>query len=146
MATLQTAQTTQLQQGQVLIEAQDKALIALRGQHKELNAQVADKQKLLEQERRIQSLEIHRQQLQAGDACPLCGSAEHPAIAAYQALDVSATEAALKENRLRWKRWSPTARKLPPNWPPAVPSKPNGKRNRKRRHGKLPVARPNGPN
>ncbi|MBK7464378.1 MAG: AAA family ATPase [Betaproteobacteria bacterium] len=99
LATLQTAQTTQLQQGQIRIEAQDKALIALRGQHKELNAQVADKQKLLEQERRIQSLEIHRQQLQAGDACPLCGSAEHPAIAAYQALDVSATEAALKEKQ-----------------------------------------------
>jgi exonuclease SbcC len=99
LGTLQTAQGTQLQQGQIRIEAQDKALIALRGQHKELNAQVADKQKLLEQERRIQSLEAHRQQLQAGDACPLCGSAEHPAIAAYQALDVSATEAALKEKQ-----------------------------------------------
>ena len=99
LATLQTAQATQLQQGQIRIEAQDKALTALRGQHKELNAQVADKQKLLEQERRIQSLEAHRRQLQAGDACPLCGSAEHPAIAAYQALDVSATEAALKEKQ-----------------------------------------------
>jgi DNA repair protein SbcC/Rad50 len=99
LATLQTTQGTQLLQGQSRIEAQDKALIALRGQHKELNAQVADKQKLLEQEGRIQSLETHRQQLQAGDACPLCGSAEHPAIAAYQALDVSATEAALKEKQ-----------------------------------------------
>jgi len=99
LATLQTTQGTQLQQGQIRIETQDKALIALRGQHKELNAQVADKQKLLEQERRIQSLEAHRQQLQPGEACPLCGSAEHPAIAAYQALDVSATEAALKEKQ-----------------------------------------------
>jgi exonuclease SbcC len=88
-----------LQQGQIRKDGAGKALIALRGQHKELNAQVADKQKLLEQERRIQSLEAHRQQLQAGDACPLCGSAEHPAIAAYQALDVSATEAALKEKQ-----------------------------------------------
>ena len=94
-----TTQVTQLQQGQRKIEAQEKALLELRKQHKELQAQLADKQKLLEQEQRIQSLEAHRQQLQPGDACPLCGSAEHPAIAAYQALDVSATAAALQEKQ-----------------------------------------------
>ena len=99
LTTQKTSQTTQLQQGQSKIEAQEKALTELRQQHKELQAQVADKQKLLEQEQRIQSLEAHRQQLQAGDACPLCGSAEHPAIAAYQALDVSATAVALKEKQ-----------------------------------------------
>lgn len=99
LGTQQTAQATQLQQGQARITAQDAALVALRNQHKELNAQVADKQKLLEQERRIQSLEIHRKQLQPGEACPLCGSVEHPAIGAYQALDVSATEAALKDKQ-----------------------------------------------
>lgn len=99
LATQQTTQASQLQQGQIKITAQEAALTTLRNQHKELNAQVADKQKLLDQERRIQSLEAHRQQLQAGTACPLCGSAEHPAIAAYQALDVSATEAALKEKQ-----------------------------------------------
>lgn len=95
----QTLLATQLQQGQVAIGRQDAALIVLRQQHKELSAQVADKQKLLDQERRIQSLEAHRQQLQPGEACPLCGSAEHPAIAAYQGLDISATETALKEKQ-----------------------------------------------
>lgn len=90
-------QATQLAKGEQQIAAQEKALGALREQHKELNAQVADKQKLLEQERRIQSLEAHRQKLQPGEACPLCGSPEHPAVDAYQALDVSATEAALKD-------------------------------------------------
>ena len=99
LATQQTTLASQLQQGQVKIAAQEAALTSLRNQHKELNAQVADKQKLLDQERRIQSLEAHRQQLQAGAECPLCGSAEHPAIAAYQALDVSATEAGLKEKQ-----------------------------------------------
>jgi exonuclease SbcC len=99
LAAQQTTLSGQLQQGQVKITAQEAALSNLRQQHKELNTQVADKQKLLDQERRIQSLEAHRQQLQAGAACPLCGSAEHPAIAAYQALDVSATEAALKEKQ-----------------------------------------------
>jgi DNA repair protein SbcC/Rad50 len=99
LAARQTTQATQLQQGEQKIAAQEKTLVALREQHKELAAQVTDKQKLLEQERRIQSLEEHRRQLQPGEACPLCGAAEHPAIAAYQALDVSATESALKEKQ-----------------------------------------------
>jgi exonuclease SbcC len=99
LAAQQTTQTAQLQQGEQKIAGQEKTLVALREQHKELAGQVADKQKLLEQERRIQSLEAHRRQLQPGEACPLCGAAEHPAIAAYQALDVSATETALKEKQ-----------------------------------------------
>lgn len=99
LAVLQTTQATQVQQGEQKIDAQEKALGALRDQHKELAAQVADKQKLLEQERRIQSLETHRRQLQPGEACPLCGAHEHPAIADYAALDVSATETALREKQ-----------------------------------------------
>ena len=95
----QTALAGQLQQVQDRVAAQEKALLALRAQHKELAGQVADKQKLLEQESRIRSLEGHRRQLQAGQACPLCGSPEHPAIAAYQALDISVTETALKERQ-----------------------------------------------
>ena len=99
LATQQTTQSTQLQQIQEKIAAQEKGLTALRELHKELAAQVADKQKLLEQERRIQSLETHRRQLQSGEACPLCGAHDHPAIADYAALDVSATETALKEKQ-----------------------------------------------
>jgi exonuclease SbcC len=99
LAERHTTQAAQLQQGEQKIAAQEKVLITLREQHKELAGQVADKQKLLEQERRIQSLEQHRQQLQPGEACPLCGAHEHPAIAAYAALDISATETALKEKQ-----------------------------------------------
>lgn len=99
LAALQTAQAAQLQQFQDKIAAQEQGLIVLREQHKELAAQVADKQKLLEQEHRIQSLEAHRRQLQPGEACPLCGAHDHPAIAAYAALDVSATATALKEKQ-----------------------------------------------
>jgi len=99
LAALHRSQADQLRQGATRIAALDAALIALRNQHKALQAQVADKQKLLEQERRIQSLEAHRQHLQPGEACPLCGSPEHPAIAAYQAIDISAAETALKEKQ-----------------------------------------------
>lgn len=95
LAAQQGAQAQQLQQGEAQIAARESTLIALREQHKVLNAQVADKQKLLEQERLIRSLADHRRQLQPGQPCPLCGAHEHPAIADYAALDVSATEAAL---------------------------------------------------
>ena len=68
---------------------------ALRVRYRELKQGVADQDKLLEQERRIQKLDAWRAQLQAGEACPLCGAHEHPAIAEYQALDVGATERTL---------------------------------------------------
>ena len=69
----------------------------LRAQYKALKEKVADKQALLDQERLIQSLQEHRAALQPGDACPLCGSQDHPAITEYAALDVSATAATLQQ-------------------------------------------------
>lgn len=77
------------------LQQQTTALTALHQQYKAHKDTVADKQRLLAQEQRIQSLEAQRHALHPGEACPLCGSHEHPAIAAYAALDVSATEAAL---------------------------------------------------
>ena len=109
---LQSAQHEQQQLEQRKIEAQEKSLVALREQHKDLAAQVADKQKLLDQERQIQSLEAHRQQLQPGEACPLCGAEEHPAITAYQALNISATENALKEKQAALEAVKETGQKL----------------------------------
>ena len=88
-----------LQHGTTTVHEQTAALRALREQYKTTHEQVADKQKLLDQERRIQSLDTHRLSLQPGDACPLCGALEHPAIEAYQALDVSATAAALRQKQ-----------------------------------------------
>jgi DNA repair protein SbcC/Rad50 len=92
----QTTLAAEVQQGESAIAEQQASVEALRQQHKTLKEQVTDKQKLLDQERRIQSLEAHRQALQPGEACPLCGALEHPAIEAYQALDVSATATALQ--------------------------------------------------
>ncbi|MDC7706902.1 AAA family ATPase [Vogesella indigofera] len=97
----QSAQQAQLEQaladGDTQLAAQHHALAALRHDYKQLKEQVADKRALLVQEQRIQSLEAHRAALQPGEACPLCGSQQHPAIQAYQALDVSATALALQQ-------------------------------------------------
>ncbi len=79
-----------------LIEQRDR----LAKDAETLVEQIEDKRKLLHQEQRILDLADHRAALQPGEACPLCGSTEHPAISAYQALDISATERALKDKQL----------------------------------------------
>ncbi|MFV3414271.1 SbcC/MukB-like Walker B domain-containing protein [Pseudomonas nitroreducens] len=77
----------------------DSAIVALRERYQATKQRVSDKEKLLQQDQRIHQLEHLRAQLQPGEACPLCGSPEHPAVAAYQALDVSSTQQALEQAR-----------------------------------------------
>ncbi|SFP96854.1 SbcC/MukB-like Walker B domain-containing protein [Pseudomonas borbori] len=92
--------------------AKDAEVTALRARYKELQQQVRDQEKLLEQEQRIQALETYRAQLQEGEACPLCGSHQHPAIAAYQALDVSATQQTLLAKKAELEALSGSGQRL----------------------------------
>ena len=64
----------------------------LQNQIKEKQTSLADIEKLIEQEKRITDLSLERARLQADEACPLCGSTEHPLVNNYQELDVSETE------------------------------------------------------
>jgi exonuclease SbcC len=96
LATQQTQMEQARQASADQAEQQARALAQLRTQYRTQKERVDDKRQLLEQEQRIQSLEAHRQALRAGEACPLCGALEHPAVAAYAALDVSETRAALQ--------------------------------------------------
>jgi exonuclease SbcC len=96
---LEQQQAARQAQGAALAaeRAQADALVrGLRGDYRQAQEQVADKRRLLEQEQRIRSLEQHRAALQPGEACPLCGAREHPALAAYQALDLDASAEALR--------------------------------------------------
>ena len=79
-------------------------LEALRGSYREVAQQVREREKLLEQERVIRSLEAQRAELQPDEPCPLCGSREHPAVADYAALDVSATQTALQDAKAELER------------------------------------------
>ena len=81
------------------IASRKSALDALRARYREVNQQVREREKLLEQEQRIHALEAHRAALQSGDPCPLCGSTTHPAVEAYQTLNVSETRQALEASR-----------------------------------------------
>ncbi|MBB5189659.1 exonuclease SbcC [Silvimonas terrae] len=105
---LQTAQTQRDTQTASLSAQRD----ALRVRFSEVKQQVADKQKLLEQEQRIQDLTALRAQLQAGEACPLCGATEHPAIAHYNALDASVTRQALAAKQAEQEQIEEQGRKL----------------------------------
>lgn len=61
-------------------------LLPLRAQYKQQKAQLTDVQLIVEQQKTIMSLSEHRANLKTDEACPLCGSQQHPAIADYQAL------------------------------------------------------------
>lgn len=99
LARQQQTLARELREGTALAQQQTDTWQALRTRYVDVREQVRDKQKLLAQEQRIQSLSEHRHALQPGQPCPLCGAHEHPAVAAYEALDASATEAALRRKQ-----------------------------------------------
>ncbi len=65
----------------------EQALIQLRQHYSATKQQKNDVETLLAQQQTIMALSEHRAKLQPGEPCPLCGSAEHPAIKAYQKVD-----------------------------------------------------------
>lgn len=73
-------------------EKRDAELVALRLRYKEKQQQFTDVSTLCEQEAIITNLTAERARLQPGAPCPLCGSTEHPAVAAYQALKPGANQ------------------------------------------------------
>ncbi|MCK5917182.1 MAG: AAA family ATPase [Cocleimonas sp.] len=98
--------TQQQQTQQRLIEskkieqvAENKCLATLRLEYKNTHQQVKDLEKLLEQEQHIAELSDYRDRLQQDEACPLCGSHQHPAISEYQQLEVSVTKLRLNTKK-----------------------------------------------
>jgi exonuclease SbcC len=65
----------------------DEELAQLRQRYSVTNQQKKDVETLLSQQQTIMALSDHRAKLQPEEACPLCGSVEHPAIENYQALN-----------------------------------------------------------
>lgn len=73
--------------------------LALQEKQSQLAESLQDLETLIQQERRIFALSDYRDRLQQGEACPLCGATEHPAIEHYQQLDLSQTERRLQQKR-----------------------------------------------
>jgi len=93
----QQQQQQRFTQQQKQLTLVDQQLAEKREQFKLQKAHQQDLSQLVERENQIVRLEAERAHLQAGDPCPLCGSCEHPAIAAYQALVPSTTRQRLVE-------------------------------------------------
>ncbi len=66
------------------IERIDTELSLLRQQYSSVNAQYKDVELILTQQKKIVELTEYRDALQPEEACPLCGSVEHPAINDYK--------------------------------------------------------------
>ena len=79
-----TELTTEQQQLDKQITEQETQLNATRQRYKSVRQQEIAQAKIVDLEKRIQSLESERARLESGQPCPLCGSTEHPAVSAYQ--------------------------------------------------------------
>ena len=81
----------QQQENQQQLALAGQQLAEKRRQYQQQKQHLADLKTLHQREEQIVSFEAHRAALQPGDACPLCGATEHPAIAGYQRIVLSET-------------------------------------------------------
>ncbi len=85
----------QLQQGliaqQTTLKQRQQELEQFRAQYRKEQQWLKDLDTQVLQEQTIAGLSEHRNHLQPGEACPLCGSPEHPAIEQYQQIAPSNT-------------------------------------------------------
>ncbi len=95
---LQKEQNLQINLQQSVAQYTNK-IKGLRAEYRSVKQHCHDLEQLLIQERQITSLKDYRNKLQAGEACPLCGAKEHPAIEHYQQLNISDTEQRLKTRK-----------------------------------------------
>ncbi len=82
-------------------EQVEQALATLRLGYRQTQQQADDIVLILNQQRTIMALAEHREQLQPGAECPLCGSSEHPAIETYQAVTLNEHEQRLVTQKER---------------------------------------------
>nr|WP_282558028.1 SbcC/MukB-like Walker B domain-containing protein [Providencia burhodogranariea] len=95
---------SQVKRQQTQQDERIKAILQIEKEAKVTEAQIAhiqphltDLNARLRLEQKIVSLEKERQQLVAGDPCPLCGALDHPAVEQYQSIEPTQTEQKLAE-------------------------------------------------
>ncbi|ABC27789.1 ATPase involved in DNA repair [Hahella chejuensis KCTC 2396] len=102
----------QLQEREGELAQGKQSLLMMRKQYKAEKAHLDDLDRLMQKERQIASLSEHRSRLSPGEPCPLCGSHEHPGIAAYEAQQESDTEKRLQEKRKQLQELEEKGKKL----------------------------------
>ncbi len=81
---------------QETLRQKQEILRQFRQEYKKEYQQKRDLEVILDQEKTIASLSVHRHNLQPGQPCPLCGSLEHPAVEQYLQVNQSETQQRLE--------------------------------------------------
>lgn len=97
----QEQQEQQLKQKQQEENKASALVEQLRKDYQQQQKLITEIENAVKLERDIASLQSYRDKLQADEACPLCGSAEHPAIESYQTINSSETEGRLAQENQR---------------------------------------------
>jgi exonuclease SbcC len=92
-------QAEQLKQKQQEQQKATAKVDQLRKDYQQQQKLITEIENAVKLEREITSLQSYRDKLQADEACPLCGSTEHPAIEIYQQINSSQTESRLKQEK-----------------------------------------------
>lgn len=101
---LNTSKTTELKSSETSAEKYSKHLIVLEDELKLLEAAVTTLITEEDTRKKFQSLEAHRQDLVAGEACPLCGALDHPFANTHPVFDLKEDILKSKTELLNTKR------------------------------------------
>ncbi|AMO54499.1 hypothetical protein GZ77_23335 [Endozoicomonas montiporae] len=88
-----------LTKNQQALEPLNEQLEANRNQYRQEKQHLKDLETLLLQEQKIASLTEHRNRLKKDEACPLCGSTDHPTIDEYKQIDSNTTQQRVDEKQ-----------------------------------------------
>ncbi|ANG63358.1 hypothetical protein A8C75_13335 [Marinobacterium aestuarii] len=95
------SRTALLGQRRAELETQQAVLVAARQQYSDCKQHRDDLEQLLAQEQRISDLSAYRDALQPDEACPLCGSQQHPYISDYRQPQLSETRQRYEAKKLQ---------------------------------------------
>jgi len=89
--------TKNITQQQSQITSLSEKVVQMRVEYRQQKQQRDDVVLIVTQQKTIQSLAEHRNNLRPEQACPLCGSVDHPAIEQYQSIENSEQQQRLIE-------------------------------------------------
>jgi len=87
-----TSITEGINQHQHTLTTIEQQLSDLRQEYSQVNQQFKDVETILNQEQKIAELSQYRDNLTPNEACPLCGSLDHPAIETYKSIAQNQTQ------------------------------------------------------
>jgi len=79
----------------------EQQLSDLRQEYSQVNQQFKDVETILNQEQKIAELSQYRDNLTPNEACPLCGSLDHPAVETYKSIEQNQTQIRFEQLKIQ---------------------------------------------